>query len=155
MLVISPRKEDSSMFDELPALFRTKVHTDSNGCWLWQGGKDGTGYGILWVEGRLVKAHRIAYERLVGPIAPGLEADHLCRVRSCANPLHVEMVTHRENVRRGERPNATHCPQGHPYSKENTYRTTRRNGDSYKRCKTCHADGERERRQARAWAANR
>ena len=134
------------MFDKLPLLFQAKIQVDLNGCWLWQGGKDGTGYGILWVEGHLVKAHRVAYERLIGPIAPGLEADHLCRTRSCANPLHVEMVTHKENVRRGEPATRTHCPNGHPYNEENTYRTIRQNGNSYKRCRACHAEGARVRR---------
>ncbi len=134
------------MFDTLPELFKTRIQSDPNGCWLWQGGLDGAGYGILWIKGHLVKAHRIAYERLVGPIAYGLECDHLCRVRNCANPLHVEPVSHTENVRRGEPANRTHCPNGHPYNKENTYRNVRVNGNAYKRCRVCHAEGARVRR---------
>lgn len=75
-------------------------------------------------DGKMRLAHRVAYEIHVGPIPDGLEIDHLCRVRCCVNPDHLEPVTHRENMRRspswnsvGRRQKAkTHCPKGHPYS---------------------------------------
>src|SRR3546814_19356891 len=51
---------------------------------------------------RTRQAHRISYELCVGPIPEGMELDHLCRVRRCVNPAHMEPVTHRENVLRGE-----------------------------------------------------
>lgn len=68
--------------------------------------------------------HTVAYELLVGPIPKGLEPDHLCRVRACVRPSHIEPVTPRENVRRGTSPVAmnaakTHCPKGHPYAGTN------------------------------------
>lgn len=69
------------------------------GCWLWTGSQDGKGYGKTG-RGRI---HRIVYEELVGPIPDGLQLDHLCRVRNCVNPAHLEPVTGRENVRRGRR----------------------------------------------------
>jgi hypothetical protein len=72
------------------------------------------------------RAYRITYETLVGPVPNGLELDHLCRVRACVNPGHLEPVTHRVNTLRGEtvaarNARATHCPAGHPYDEVNTY----------------------------------
>lgn len=70
-------------------------------CWLWTGSRTTKGYGHLLVDGRFTQAHRLAYELEVGPIASGLVIDHLCRVRHCVNPAHLEPVTNRENLRRG------------------------------------------------------
>jgi hypothetical protein len=98
-------------------------------------------------------AHRKAYTDAFGPIPEGLEIDHLCRVRHCVNPDHLEAVTHVENMRRahevwgftswGAQANAgkTHCPQGHEYTEANTYARQRGSRD----CRTCM----RERAHAR------
>lgn len=97
----------------------------SDGCWLWTGAKTTTGYGSVWLDGRSVKAHRVAYELLVGRIPDGLTIDHLCRVRLCVNPAHLEPVTNRENTLRSPQSEAsvnarkTHCPKGHPYEGRN------------------------------------
>jgi len=69
-------------------------------CWLWTAGKFPAGYGCLGVGGKSVLTHRFSYELLVGPIPEGLEIDHLCRVRACCNPSHLEPVTSAENVQR-------------------------------------------------------
>lgn len=66
-------------------------------CWIWGGNLNASGYGVSARSGR---AHRMVYERMVGPVSEGLELDHLCRVRSCVNPAHLEAVTHQENMRR-------------------------------------------------------
>jgi hypothetical protein len=74
------------------------------GCWLWEGAINSQGYGNFWDGVRFVKAHRFAYECLIGEIPEGLTIDHLCRVRHCVNPSHLEPVTMRENFLRGDRP---------------------------------------------------
>lgn len=85
----------------LPDGFLARVEMDAAGCWLWTGGVTGGGYGYYWAEGRMRRAHRYAYEAVVGPIPDGMDLDHLCRVRTCVNPDHLEPVTRRENLLRG------------------------------------------------------
>jgi hypothetical protein len=63
-------------------------------CWLWQRSRTQNGYGLFSVHGKRCLAHRWLYEQTIGPIPEGLEIDHLCRVRHCVNPDHLEAVTH-------------------------------------------------------------
>jgi len=114
-----------------------------NGCWDWIGSQDGWGYGQFRHNGRLVMAHRAIYERLVGPIAVGLTLDHLCRNPACGNPAHLEPVTNRENILRGEsfaaqNARRTHCQRGHPFDATNT----RIMNDKYhtRTCRQCQRD---------------
>lgn len=100
------------------ARFWSKVDR-TDGCWLWHGWKTADGYGRFDIGDRKVLAHRFAYESNVGPIPDGLVLDHLCRVRDCVNPAHLEAVTVAENNRRGFGPVQafalrTHCAEGHP-----------------------------------------
>jgi len=88
--------------------FLAKVDLDPSGCWLWTSALDTAGYGRFYLNGRLVAAHGLAYDMFVGPVGEGLELDHLCRVRNCVNPRHLEPVTHRENILRGETFMAAH-----------------------------------------------
>ena len=121
-------------------------------CWLWTAGRAGTYGGFFVGEGekRRTYAHRWAYEFCVGPIPEGLQLDHLCRVRLCVNPDHLEPVTRRENVIRGAAPaqaayrqkRKTHCPKGHPYDEANTYEWARRPGQRY--CVECNRVRSRE-----------
>lgn len=99
-------------------------------CWLWTASLDIGGYGRFALTHRKgVKAHRYAYELLVGPIPEGMQLDHLCKVRNCVNALiHLEPVTCQENLLRGDtfqRANSlkTHCPADppHPLSGDNLY----------------------------------
>ena len=109
----------------LPEHFWAKVFVEfTSGCWLWVGAVTGTGYGNFAIRRKTVNAHRVAYTALVGPIPGNMELDHLCRVRACCNPTHLECVTHAENVRRGNAAafhrDKTHCPKGHEYTGSNT-----------------------------------
>ena len=88
----------------IPAIDRAmgRLTLDEHGCWLWEGTTVAGGYGHLSV-GRVRRryVHAVTFEHFRGPVPEGLELDHLCRVRGCANPWHLEAVTHAENVRRG------------------------------------------------------
>jgi hypothetical protein len=120
-------------------------------CWRWTGSLVREGYGFLRVNGKTTPAHRFAYELLVGPIQDGLTIDHLCRVRHCVNPEHLEPVTRDENTLRGTGPTArharqTHCKQGHPLDV-----TQLENGRPRRRCSIC-SRGWRQAWKARARA---
>jgi hypothetical protein len=131
-------------------------------CWIWPHALSESGYGRAFVsmDRRLVTVHRYLYEEMVGPIPDGLQLDHLCRNRACANPSHVEPVTSRENTMRGETPAAhnarkTHCPLGHPLSGDNlriNYHGRGKTGTPFRSCKECARESVR-RRRARLRAA--
>jgi hypothetical protein len=105
----------------LEELFWSRVNkTDS--CWLWTGSIRGKGYGqTLRSNGSRSYAHRFSYELVNGPIPEGLCVDHICRVRLCVNPAHLQAVTLKENLLRGISRSAanarkTLCVRGHPLS---------------------------------------
>ncbi len=122
----------------------SRLIIDPGGCVLWAGATDPKGYGKISMNGRSQLVHRVMYEMFAGPIPDGLQLDHLCRVRHCANVDHLELVTPRVNTLRGIGVSAvnavrTHCPEGHAYDEANTYRSPC--GDRY--CRACHRERER------------
>jgi hypothetical protein len=126
--------------------------SDPDGCWIWTGALS-RGYGNFWTGERYVPVHRLVYELFVELIPEGLEPDHLCRVRACCNPDHLELVTRSVNIRRGEsvaaqRAAQTHCHRGHPFDAANTHISAR----GTRECRACHRDREAVRR-ARSRAA--
>lgn len=135
----------------LPPNIEAKIEKEPmSGCWLWSGCLNRHGYGLVGFNGRTRIAHRVVYELLIGLIPPGLTIDHLCRVRCCVNPKHMEPVSMYENVMRGESFSArearqTHCKNGHPYSGENLRREKRQ-----RRCRACARAVSR-----RAWLKER
>lgn len=120
-------------------------------CWLWNGYvHPTTGYGMFTIKGVGSRpAHRLVYEELVGPIPEGLEIDHLCRVRHCVNPDHLEPVTRHTNIIRGDGPRITreraarrtHCKHGHEYAVVGRY--------SGYRCAECGRQQARRLQQGR------
>lgn len=121
----------------------------NSGCWLWEAGVAGQ-YGRITLPGRKRgQAHRALYEFHCGPIPDGLELDHLCKLKLCVNPAHLEPVTHQENVHRGPfmqiagRYNRikTHCIAGHPYDVENTMVQN----DGSRVCRICRNASQRRR----------
>lgn len=111
---------------------------DLGPCWLWKTGKN---YGHFYANGRGGVAHRFSYELHKGPIPEGLTVDHLCRVRRCVNPSHLEVVTRKENVLRGFGTSATnarrtHCIHGHELTEANTYHPPR--NPHQRHCRTCN-----------------
>lgn len=123
--------------------FMSNTKEDERGCWVWQRARQANGYGRVglrttthnydWV------AHRLSWTHLRGPIPDGLVIDHLCRNRACVNPDHLEPVTQKVNVNRGnvvgiKKP----CPESH-------VRATNKNGYGY--CRTCNLDAQRRWRE--------
>jgi len=127
----------SGLFDQIHVNLVT-------GCWEWTGSLNEYGYGRWYAKGTSLRAHRQAFIALRGPIEDDLVIDHLCRVRHCINPWHMEPVTRGENVLRGDgitarNTRATHCPHGHAYSESNTYMHR-----GFRKCRECMRIKNRE-----------
>ncbi len=126
----------------MPTFEAVSRRIDTSGvCWAWRGSRVGGGYGKAWDRDRKrgIVAHRLVYELLVGAIPAGLQLDHLCRNRGCVRPDHLEPVTGRENIMRGDTPAArnaakTRCINGHEYTPENT-KLNRATGQ--RKCRIC------------------
>lgn len=132
--------------------FWDRVSRKSDGCWIWTGYVINSGYGQFCYKGRQGLAHRVSYEMNVGVIPDGLVIDHLCCVKLCVNPDHLEAVTYKENNDRAGYYNAnkTHCDQGHEYTDENTRRYP---GRRY--CRACERVRASTHRVSRNAAARR
>lgn len=137
MTTLTPQRTDGTP----EARFWVKVRkTDS--CWEWAGGKNRQGYGRFTEMFGSRLAHRIAWSLLVGPIAPGMTLDHLCRNPGCVRPEHLEQVTPGVNVLRGEGISAqnarkTQCKNGHKFTPENTLISKKSDGREFRVCRTC------------------
>jgi len=122
-----------------------KHNPELGACWLWKDHLVG-GYGQYRTVRGMRAAHRHAYRLCVGPIPRGYTLDHLCRNTACVRPAHLEPVTLRDNILRGNGPTAqnarkTHCPRGHAYNKANTYYWKRPGGGLDRICRACRRKG--------------
>jgi hypothetical protein len=116
-------------------------------CMRFLGAHDPRGYGRIGRNGKTYFTHRYFYALMVGAIPAGMDLDHLCRVRDCMEPTHLEPVTHAENCRRGIAGEVvaamhlakTECPSGHPYAGDNLYVGK----DGARACKKCRLAANR------------
>lgn len=109
----TPRKR-TYIYGLLRDRWLARIRPQPNGCWEWAGAHSPAGYGRIYVAPKTwANAHRAGYELLVGPVPEGLVLDHLCRNRGCVNPAHVEPVTTKENIRRGDATSKGWCHRGH------------------------------------------
>lgn len=132
----------------MPGLLeRLLAHTDRNGpvpakrpdlgpCWIWMGARSHDLYGNILVGDKLRLTHIVSYELHRGPVPPSLVLHHMCETPLCCNPWHLEALTRQEHSRQ-HTPGLynkikTHCPHGHPYTEENTYRY-----EGSRQCRTC------------------
>lgn len=103
-LALLPDEGKAKYLTRLFSKIEIKEDLEFNGsyCWVWTRYSNQGGYGRVSLNNERHVAHRAFYQLMVGPIPKGLELDHLCRVRNCCNPEHLEPVTPRENCMRGE-----------------------------------------------------
>lgn len=133
--VNDPTIESFITTPELMSHFWSKVEI-RGGCWIWTGSTP-EGYGMIRLNSKNLRAHRISWSFFYGRPDSGLGIDHLCRTTQCVNPLHLELTTQKENILRGNSPFAknaakTHCKMGHEFTDANTFLSkTNRGSRSY------------------------
>jgi len=148
-----PNRKPLSPFARITKWVNDGRIVEDGECWLWTGTKTPGGYAQAAMSAKTrgdytpgakvvhVVVHRWTYELHVGPIPAGLDLDHLCRVRNCVNPWHLEPVTRSVNLKRAvgigsQWSKRTHCSAGHEYTPENMTRAT----DGSRVCRTCRRE---------------
>lgn len=151
----SPRPQPmKDVYDVLERLIICEPTTLETGCWEWPHAVVHNGYGQASVAGWPRRVHRLVYEHFRGPVPDGLELDHLCRNRRCANHDHLEAVPHQVNVHRGEglaaqNAKKTECVHGHSLAGSNLHIHVDKKGGVHRYCREC-ARKQQSRYRARA-----
>ena len=153
-----------SNIDRTTERFNSKIERiTESGCWIWTGCANELGYGMMVIKNNSIWkttfVHRFSYQLHKGEIPNGFQIDHLCMVKCCVNPNHLELVTAKENTHRAikfgiggavTKANKTHCPKGHQYSGENLYIYP----NGYRECRICRKENkssfEQKRKQKEA-----
>jgi len=146
---------------KLDHIYAAIEYEPNSGCWIYSGCLDRDGYGRATIRengtSRTRIVHRVVYAAHKGKIPEGLVADHKCKVRSCCNPDHIDIVTPGENQRRGDSGKASHeramardaCAKGHKYEEVGVYWHT----DGRRRCAECARAAARRQNERRKAAA--
>lgn len=131
----------------LPDLMREKIElrpcpvADLDGdCWFWTRAVTSKGYGSFSHDGRIWSTHKLAYELLVGTVPEGLQLDHLCRVKRCCNPQHLEAVTGKVNCERTEAATKSRCKRGHALAGPNVRLKSKSRGGKQRECVLCASE---------------
>lgn len=127
----------------------SKVVRTADGHLAFTGVLDSAGYGLLWDgrRGNNSRAHRVAWELRNGPIPPGMLVHHVCRMPSCCDPEHLELVTARAHTHHHRA--AEVCVNGHLYDQDNTHYVR-----GQKVCRVCRADAAQRYRDRNRDAIN-
>jgi len=125
---------------------------DTDDCWLYAGNIDTRGYGRIYqtYHGKIHAhaVHRLMYEACVGSIPEGLLINHLCEVKICVNPKHLEAVTNKQNIWYSMKFGDDRCARGHELTEDNVYISYpyKKTNTPHRKCKKCHAMTDRQRR---------
>ncbi len=124
-------------------------------CWLWTAYINKFGYGVIGTyDKKTALAHRVSFELTKGPIPEGLEINHLCEVKNCINPDHLEAITRAEHILKTDfqggkyQKNKTHCVNGHSFQETDVYITK----EGHRKCRACGRAADKRRSPRRAQA---
>lgn len=137
-----------ALLEQVKEKLLRKIERRPDGCWIYLGATNDIGYPTWrpYTTSKTQYVHRCSYEIFHGPIPDGAEVDHICHVRNCVNPDHLQALSHRENLMRSPNQPAaknarkTHCIRGHELTPENTYEQPR--GRGCVECRRMRARGE-------------